>query len=289
MFGRPMSAMSALEISPVAKRPPWVSRQMSMPSRAASSASGPMRSRNAARWSARLPLEVSAWPPVDVVILVIPSLRARSRALWNSATPASLTRSEWPDRLIAVSPYWASRSFTRWISASSASRLTCSVQPGTLVSSTERNPAREMPASASSRLYEWYVFVDAASRSAIFSVPSSFVASTSAMRLQTGSRGPGAFLPGVIRVEPDRSRFEGHVLGDHALFPDESHPYERGISDFERGDRYFLARDPGFDIVHYPRDVRSVLEVIVEIAVRLIPQIFDSLRVGIGISDPDAR
>src|SRR5215210_2844361 len=104
----------------------------------------------------------------------------------------------------------------RWISSSSASRLTCSVQPGTLVSSTDRNPARTMPSSASSRLYEWYVFVDAARRSAIVS------------NLQVdAARWP-------LLVEPGASGLDLHVLDEDTILPGEGNARERWVTDIER-------------------------------------------------------
>ena len=69
---------------------------------------------------------------------------------------------------------------------------------------------------------------------------------------------PGAILAGVIRIEPDRARFERHVLDE--IMPSSQTKATRtngGITNLERGDRDLLAGDPGLEFVDHLGDVRE--------------------------------
>src|SRR5262249_7239813 len=82
---------------------------------------------------------------------------------------------------------------------------------------------------------------------------------------------------------------EGHVLRDHSFLPDEGHVYEGRIADIEGRNGDLLARDPGLNILHDPGDMRRVLEAIIEVAVGLVAQKLDALRVRVRIGDPTPR
>ena len=145
----------------------------------------------------------------------------------------------------------------------------CSVQPGTEVSSTTLEPGA---GDAVERLFQ-RVGVIACWSMRRDGRPCEL------FPFRRNDALPACSTADVLRIEPDRARFERHVFASHALLPDEGNADERRLADVERRDCDLLAIDPGVHVVDHPGDVRRVLEPLVEVAIRFIAQ---DTRCGTG-------
>src|SRR5215213_7051432 len=125
-----------------------------------------------------------------------------------------------------------------------------------------------MPSSASSRLYEWYVFVDAARRSAIVS------------NLQVdAARRP-------LLVEPGASRLDFHIFDEDPILSGESHACEWRVTDIKRRKVDVFPFEVWLQLVDGVTNVREVHEFRIDRAIRRVAQPFDAIRVVSRVRDP---